>query len=65
MLITDLNDYRTARSRSSGGYLLDEPPDMTPCFPTKGVSGHAGAVQSAALDANLLLTVGGLLEDSH
>ncbi|WP_214515469.1 hypothetical protein, partial [Mycobacterium tuberculosis] len=33
-----------ARSRSSGGYLLDEPPDMTPSFPRTGVSGHAGAV---------------------
>ncbi|WP_234776750.1 MMPL family transporter, partial [Mycobacterium tuberculosis] len=32
-------------SRSSGGYLLDEPPDMTPSFPRTGVSGHAGAVQ--------------------
>ncbi|KAL84532.1 4-hydroxy-3-methylbut-2-enyl diphosphate reductase 2, partial [Mycobacterium tuberculosis SK-E] len=31
--------------RSSGGYLLDEPPDMTPSFPRTGVSGHAGAVQ--------------------
>ncbi|KBT26875.1 hypothetical protein Z544_04021, partial [Mycobacterium tuberculosis UT0103] len=31
-------------SRSSGGYLLDEPPDMTPSFPRTGVSGHAGAV---------------------
>ncbi|WP_284692679.1 alkaline phosphatase family protein, partial [Mycobacterium tuberculosis] len=30
--------------RSSGGYLLDEPPDMTPSFPRTGVSGHAGAV---------------------
>ncbi|WP_252316150.1 alkaline phosphatase family protein, partial [Mycobacterium tuberculosis] len=29
---------------SSGGYLLDEPPDMTPSFPRTGVSGHAGAV---------------------
>ncbi|MFV4375945.1 hypothetical protein ACNJRE_13655, partial [Mycobacterium tuberculosis] len=38
---------RTARSRSSGGYLLDEPPDMTPSFPRTGVSGHAGAVQPA------------------
>ncbi|MFV4465981.1 hypothetical protein ACNJTM_03745, partial [Mycobacterium tuberculosis] len=37
---------RTARSRSSGGYLLDEPPDMTPSFPRTGVSGHAGAVQT-------------------
>ncbi len=34
------------RSRSSGGYLLDEPPDMTPSFPRTGVSGHAGAVQN-------------------
>ncbi len=33
-------------SRSSGGYLLDEPPDMTPSFPRTGVSGHAGAVHS-------------------
>ncbi|MFV3870775.1 hypothetical protein ACNJLC_06185, partial [Mycobacterium tuberculosis] len=41
---------RTARSRSSGGYLLDEPPDMTPSFPRTGVSGHAGAVQSGADD---------------
>ncbi|MFV3533490.1 hypothetical protein ACNJI7_20925, partial [Mycobacterium tuberculosis] len=39
---------RTARSRSSGGYLLDEPPDMTPSFPRTGVSGHAGAVQVGA-----------------
>ncbi|WP_215426595.1 hypothetical protein, partial [Mycobacterium tuberculosis] len=31
---------------SSGGYLLDEPPDMTPSFPRTGVSGHAGAVHS-------------------
>ncbi|WP_234716477.1 polyprenyl synthetase family protein, partial [Mycobacterium tuberculosis] len=38
------------RSRSSGGYLLDEPPDMTPSFPRTGVSGHAGAVQIAALE---------------
>ncbi|MFV3468743.1 hypothetical protein ACNJEF_20900, partial [Mycobacterium tuberculosis] len=37
---------RTARSRSSGGYLLDEPPDMTPSFPRTGVSGHAGAVHT-------------------
>ncbi|MFV4396578.1 hypothetical protein ACNJRK_16885, partial [Mycobacterium tuberculosis] len=37
---------RTARSRSSGGYLLDEPPDMTPSFPRTGVSGHAGAVHN-------------------
>ncbi|WP_461668216.1 hypothetical protein, partial [Mycobacterium tuberculosis] len=40
---------RTARSRSSGGYLLDEPPDMTPSFPRTGVSGHAGAVHSHRL----------------
>ncbi|WP_206600135.1 hypothetical protein, partial [Mycobacterium tuberculosis] len=33
-------------SRSSGGYLLDEPPDMTPSFPRTGVSGHAGAVHA-------------------
>ncbi|WP_215426541.1 hypothetical protein, partial [Mycobacterium tuberculosis] len=32
--------------RSSGGYLLDEPPDMTPSFPRTGVSGHAGAVHA-------------------
>ncbi|WP_214445714.1 hypothetical protein, partial [Mycobacterium tuberculosis] len=38
-----------ARSRSSGGYLLDEPPDMTPSFPRTGVSGHAGAVQRAGV----------------
>ena len=37
---------RTARSRSSGGYLLDEFADMTPSFPRRGVSGHAGAIQS-------------------
>ncbi|WP_072532734.1 hypothetical protein, partial [Mycobacterium tuberculosis] len=30
----------------SGGYLLDEPPDMTPSFPRTGVSGHAGAVHN-------------------
>ncbi|NKE01337.1 hypothetical protein FVP45_02090, partial [Mycobacterium tuberculosis] len=41
---------RTARSRSSGGYLLDEPPDMTPSFPRTGVSGHAGAVHGGAGD---------------
>ncbi|WP_264065120.1 hypothetical protein, partial [Mycobacterium tuberculosis] len=41
---------RTARSRSSGGYLLDEPPDMTPSFPRTGVSGHAGAVQQSGAD---------------
>ncbi|MFV3630043.1 hypothetical protein ACNJHV_20635, partial [Mycobacterium tuberculosis] len=40
---------RTARSRSSGGYLLDEPPDMTPSFPRTGVSGHAGAVQASKI----------------
>ncbi|MCT9153781.1 hypothetical protein N7U25_21310, partial [Mycobacterium tuberculosis] len=40
---------RTARSRSSGGYLLDEPPDMTPSFPRTGVSGHAGAVHRRTL----------------
>ncbi|MFV3541437.1 hypothetical protein ACNJDZ_20425, partial [Mycobacterium tuberculosis] len=45
---------RTARSRSSGGYLLDEPPDMTPSFPRTGVSGHAGAVQELILDTLLL-----------
>ncbi len=37
------------RSRSSGGYLLDEPPDMTPSFPRTGVSGHAGAVHEPNL----------------
>ncbi len=37
-------ELRERRSRSSGGYLLDEPPDMTPSFPRTGVSGHAGAV---------------------
>ncbi|MFV3782849.1 hypothetical protein ACNJLN_05710, partial [Mycobacterium tuberculosis] len=42
---------RTARSRSSGGYLLDEPPDMTPSFPRTGVSGHAGAVHDAVYNA--------------
>ncbi|WP_214444992.1 hypothetical protein, partial [Mycobacterium tuberculosis] len=40
-----------ARSRSSGGYLLDEPPDMTPSFPRTGVSGHAGAVHLGAKPA--------------
>lgn len=35
---------RTARSRSSAGYLFDVLPDMTPTFPTNGVSGLAGAV---------------------
>ncbi len=39
------NNMAQTRSRSSGGYLLDEPPDMTPSFPRTGVSGHAGAVQ--------------------
>ncbi|WP_211705067.1 hypothetical protein, partial [Mycobacterium tuberculosis] len=42
----------TARSRSSGGYLLDEPPDMTPSFPRTGVSGHAGAVQMEVAGTN-------------
>ncbi len=41
-------------SRSSGGYLLDEPPDMTPSFPRTGVSGHAGAVQTATWERNLM-----------
>ena len=40
---------RTARSFSSGGYLLDVFPDMTPTFPRFGVSGHAGAVQQAGV----------------
>ncbi|WP_214515581.1 hypothetical protein, partial [Mycobacterium tuberculosis] len=44
-----------ARSRSSGGYLLDEPPDMTPSFPRTGVSGHAGAVHSAYRETKLTL----------
>ncbi|WP_250662806.1 pentapeptide repeat-containing protein, partial [Mycobacterium tuberculosis] len=39
--------------RSSGGYLLDEPPDMTPSFPRTGVSGHAGAVQNDLRGLNL------------
>ena len=39
---------RTARSRSSAGYLFEEP-GMTPTFPTDGVSGHAGAVQFAGI----------------
>ncbi|MFV4160838.1 hypothetical protein, partial [Mycobacterium tuberculosis] len=45
---------RTARSRSSGGYLLDEPPDMTPSFPRTGVSGHAGAVHCVVVDFHFL-----------
>ncbi|MFV3921148.1 hypothetical protein ACNJL0_19525, partial [Mycobacterium tuberculosis] len=50
---------RTARSRSSGGYLLDEPPDMTPSFPRTGVSGHAGAVHvfSFAVDTRPIATL--------
>ena len=36
---------RTARDFSSGGYLFDVFPDMTPTFPRFGVSRHAGAVQ--------------------
>ncbi|WP_214443348.1 hypothetical protein, partial [Mycobacterium tuberculosis] len=50
-----------ARSRSSGGYLLDEPPDMTPSFPRTGVSGHAGAVHlgtSATVTAVTRVPVG-------
>ncbi len=47
VVVDDLHWRR--RSRSSGGYLLDEPPDMTPSFPRTGVSGHAGAVQSISL----------------
>src|SRR5690606_33772916 len=39
---------RTARSRSSTGYLLDVLPDMTPSFPRNRVSGLAGAVQSGS-----------------
>ncbi len=35
---------RTARSRSSAGYLFDVLPDMTPPLPRNGVSGLAGAV---------------------
>ena len=38
---------RTARSFSSGGYLLGVSPGMTPTFPRFGVSGHAGAVHSS------------------
>jgi len=37
---------RTARDFSSGGYLFDVFPDMTPTFPRFGVSRHAGAVQT-------------------
>ncbi|WP_235627408.1 hypothetical protein, partial [Mycobacterium tuberculosis] len=48
-----------ARSRSSGGYLLDEPPDMTPSFPRTGVSGHAGAVHGY----NLAAVLAGLPDD--
>ena len=40
---------RTARSRSSGGYLLDEPPAMTPSFPRRGVFGPTGAVHISIL----------------
>src|ERR1700752_5166695 len=47
---------RTARSRSSGGYLLDEPPDMTPTFPRSGVSGHAGAVHAECWEGKCDLT---------
>ena len=36
---------RTARSFNSAGYLFDVLA-MTPSFPTTGVSGHAGAIQS-------------------
>ncbi|WP_031742156.1 winged helix-turn-helix domain-containing protein, partial [Mycobacterium tuberculosis] len=39
--------------RSSGGYLLDEPPDMTPSFPRTGVSGHAGAVHIRTVDVHV------------
>ncbi|MFV3630067.1 hypothetical protein ACNJHV_20755, partial [Mycobacterium tuberculosis] len=49
---------RTARSRSSGGYLLDEPPDMTPSFPRTGVSGHAGAVQPGSWGPDLVGVAG-------
>ena len=44
---------RTARSFSSGGYLLEVFPDMTPTLPRIGVSGHAGAVQFADLESGL------------
>ncbi len=37
--------YHGGASAAAAGYLLDEPPDMTPSFPRTGVSGHAGAVQ--------------------
>ena len=36
----------TARSFSSGGYLLLVFPDMTPTFPRFEVSGHPGAVHN-------------------
>lgn len=41
---------RTARSRRSGGYLLDELADTTPTIPRprSGVSGHPGAIQLTA-----------------
>ncbi len=50
------------RSRSSGGYLLDEPPDMTPSFPRTGVSGHAGAVHNA-IDGRIVEIVAELDRD--
>jgi len=46
----------TARSRSSGGYLFDVLPAMTPTFPTIGVSGHAGAVHDYRHPSGRILT---------
>lgn len=37
---------RTARCLSSCGYRLVESPGMTPSFPSSGVSGHAGGIQT-------------------
>ena len=37
---------RTARCFSSDGYRLVESPDMTPTFPSTGVSGHAGGIHA-------------------
>jgi hypothetical protein len=45
MISTDLCDH-PYRFRNSCGYLLDTLPDMTRSQPSRGTSGHAGAVQS-------------------
>jgi hypothetical protein len=65
MLLADLGDRPAARSRSSGGCLRAEPPDMTPTFPRTGVSGLAGAVQSARCEPLSAAPAGAALRFWH